>query len=149
MEQNQARKAMMKYVIIPSCLIFPQRLLKCRASICEQCCLEPKDVELSMGMSNDFEHAVSIWKCFSNSHSCCCLLPVWINIKHSRTVTWLISIFTHHFLACFEFIYKVCFLGISDSSWEYKCESWQHNFRGKKCEKINDKVVVLSNFISY
>lgn len=37
-----------------------QRLLQCRASVCEQCCLEPKDVELSMGMSNDFEHAILV-----------------------------------------------------------------------------------------
>ncbi|KAK8751155.1 hypothetical protein OTU49_013258 [Cherax quadricarinatus] len=37
-----------------------QKLLKCRASVCESHCLEPKDVELSMGMSNDFEHAILV-----------------------------------------------------------------------------------------
>lgn len=37
-----------------------QRLLKCRARVCEEQCMEPKDVELSMGMSNDFEHAILV-----------------------------------------------------------------------------------------
>ncbi|XP_045131847.1 pyridoxal phosphate homeostasis protein-like isoform X1 [Portunus trituberculatus] len=37
-----------------------QRLLKCKARVCEECCMEPKDVELSMGMSNDFEHAILV-----------------------------------------------------------------------------------------
>ncbi|XP_076048743.1 pyridoxal phosphate homeostasis protein [Oratosquilla oratoria] len=35
-------------------------LLKCRAQICEDMSLDPKNVELSMGMSNDFEHAIGI-----------------------------------------------------------------------------------------
>ncbi|XP_042241953.1 pyridoxal phosphate homeostasis protein-like [Homarus americanus] len=37
-----------------------QRLLKCRAEVCEAQCMETKDVELSMGMSNDFEHAILV-----------------------------------------------------------------------------------------
>ncbi|CAL4066553.1 unnamed protein product, partial [Meganyctiphanes norvegica] len=37
-----------------------QTLLKCRAAVCEAQCMEPKDVEISMGMSNDFEHAIEI-----------------------------------------------------------------------------------------
>ncbi|KAG7157917.1 Pyridoxal phosphate homeostasis protein-like [Homarus americanus] len=37
-----------------------KRLLKCRAEVCEAQCMETKDVELSMGMSNDFEHAILV-----------------------------------------------------------------------------------------
>ncbi|XP_066964455.1 pyridoxal phosphate homeostasis protein isoform X1 [Macrobrachium rosenbergii] len=37
-----------------------QCLLKCRAEVCEAQCMEPKDIELSMGMSNDFEHAIDV-----------------------------------------------------------------------------------------
>ncbi|XP_045606704.1 pyridoxal phosphate homeostasis protein isoform X2 [Procambarus clarkii] len=37
-----------------------ERLLMCRASVCESLCLDPKDVELSMGMSSDFEHAILV-----------------------------------------------------------------------------------------
>lgn len=37
-----------------------QRLLKCRASVSEAQCTEPKDIEMSMGMSNDFEHAIVV-----------------------------------------------------------------------------------------
>ncbi|XP_068238066.1 pyridoxal phosphate homeostasis protein isoform X2 [Palaemon carinicauda] len=37
-----------------------QCLLKCRAAVCEAQCMEAKDIELSMGMSNDFEHAIDV-----------------------------------------------------------------------------------------
>ncbi|XP_047475064.1 pyridoxal phosphate homeostasis protein-like [Penaeus chinensis] len=37
-----------------------QTLLKTRATVCETQCIEPQDVELSMGMSNDFEHAILV-----------------------------------------------------------------------------------------
>ena len=37
-----------------------QVLIQCRKDVCEQLSLDPATVELSMGMSNDFEHAVSI-----------------------------------------------------------------------------------------
>ncbi|GAB1603656.1 pyridoxal phosphate homeostasis protein-like [Argonauta hians] len=35
-----------------------QKLIKCKSEICELLSLPPDDVELSMGMSNDFEHAI-------------------------------------------------------------------------------------------
>ena len=35
-----------------------QRLLECRDAVCAAHDLSPKNVELSMGMSGDFEHAV-------------------------------------------------------------------------------------------
>lgn len=35
-------------------------LAKCRQEVCEKLSLDIKQVELSMGMSSDFEHAVSI-----------------------------------------------------------------------------------------
>lgn len=34
-------------------------LIKCRQEVCEKLNLDIKDVELSMGMSSDFAHAVS------------------------------------------------------------------------------------------
>ncbi|KAK4328678.1 hypothetical protein Pmani_000925 [Petrolisthes manimaculis] len=37
-----------------------QTLLKCQAGVCETVCKEPQDLELSMGMSNDFEHAILV-----------------------------------------------------------------------------------------
>ena len=36
-----------------------QNLVKCKAEVCEKLHLAADQVELSMGMSNDFEHAVS------------------------------------------------------------------------------------------
>lgn len=36
-----------------------QKLLKCRERLCEELKLDKKNVEISMGMSADFEHAVS------------------------------------------------------------------------------------------
>ena len=36
-----------------------QVLLDCHKEVCEKLALKPEDVEISMGMSNDFEHAVS------------------------------------------------------------------------------------------
>ena len=35
------------------------KLLSCHKSVCDQLSLNPQDLELSMGMSADFEHAVS------------------------------------------------------------------------------------------
>jgi len=35
-------------------------LLKCRDAVCEKFSLTKEDVELSMGMSNDFEHAIEV-----------------------------------------------------------------------------------------
>jgi PLP dependent protein len=35
-------------------------LMKCHQAICSQFEREPSDVNVSMGMSDDFEHAVSI-----------------------------------------------------------------------------------------
>jgi len=37
-----------------------QKLIKCRSSVCEALSLDPMTVELSMGMSADFEHAISM-----------------------------------------------------------------------------------------
>ena len=37
-----------------------QTLLTCRETIAEKIKLDPLHLELSMGMSNDFEHAVSV-----------------------------------------------------------------------------------------
>lgn len=37
-----------------------QMLLSRRQEVCDSLKLPPEDLELSMGMSNDFEHAVSI-----------------------------------------------------------------------------------------
>ncbi|CAH1257696.1 PROSC [Branchiostoma lanceolatum] len=37
-----------------------QVLLKCRTNICQTFNLQPEDVELSMGMSTDFEHAIEV-----------------------------------------------------------------------------------------
>ncbi|MCL4125713.1 UNVERIFIED_CONTAM: hypothetical protein GTU68_005008, partial [Idotea baltica] len=37
-----------------------QTLLSCRAAVCERHSLQPAQVELSMGMSNDFEHAIQV-----------------------------------------------------------------------------------------
>lgn len=36
-----------------------QRLLRCRQHVCEQLAIDAAQIELSMGMSGDFEHAVS------------------------------------------------------------------------------------------
>lgn len=38
-------------------------LVACRDHVCRSLSLQPNDVELSMGMSTDFEHAVScfVW----------------------------------------------------------------------------------------
>ena len=35
-----------------------QNLVRCKAEVCEKLHLAADEVELSMGMSNDFEHAV-------------------------------------------------------------------------------------------
>jgi len=40
------------------CVIF-QSLVKCREDLCRRLNLNIEDVELSMGMSTDYEHAVS------------------------------------------------------------------------------------------
>lgn len=43
------------------------RLIECRKMIHDQLAIDSKDVELSMGMSNDYEHAVSSFlsgKCY-------------------------------------------------------------------------------------
>ena len=37
-----------------------QKLVEHRVKVCEAFSLEPSQVELSMGMSTDFEHAVSL-----------------------------------------------------------------------------------------
>lgn len=37
-------------------------LSKCRDEVCEKLNLQKNDIELSMGMSDDFEHAVSFIK---------------------------------------------------------------------------------------
>jgi len=37
-----------------------QCLVECRKNVCEKLGLSPEDVELSMGMSNDFDKAVSV-----------------------------------------------------------------------------------------
>jgi pyridoxal phosphate enzyme (YggS family) len=37
-----------------------QKLIRCKAEICEKLQLDPSSVELSMGMSGDFEHAISV-----------------------------------------------------------------------------------------
>ena len=41
-----------------------QRLIACRDRVCVALSLQPLDLELSMGMSADFEHAVSCRLCF-------------------------------------------------------------------------------------
>jgi len=46
----------LRYVSIP-CLV-EQRLAACRAAVCEELDMAESDVELSMGMSSDFELAV-------------------------------------------------------------------------------------------
>lgn len=38
-------------------------LAKCRQEVCEKLNLDINNVELSMGMSSDFEHAVSLIAC--------------------------------------------------------------------------------------
>ena len=40
-----------------------QCLVECRKNVCEKLGLSLEDVELSMGMSNDFEKAVSAFVC--------------------------------------------------------------------------------------
>lgn len=47
-----------------SIALFFQCLVGCRKNVCEKLGLNPEDVELSMGMSNDFEKAVSefLWR---------------------------------------------------------------------------------------
>lgn len=43
-------------------------LIKCREKICDELGIDVKDIELSMGMSNDYEHAVrSLDNLFTNS----------------------------------------------------------------------------------
>jgi len=37
-----------------------QALIDCRKNVCDSLKLNPFEIELSMGMSDDFEHAVSI-----------------------------------------------------------------------------------------
>lgn len=37
-----------------------QKLLQCQKKICEEFHLNPADLQLSMGMSNDFEHAIEV-----------------------------------------------------------------------------------------
>lgn len=37
-----------------------QVLLSCREAVCQHHCIPAKDVELSMGMSGDFEHAIAV-----------------------------------------------------------------------------------------
>ena len=39
-----------------------QKLVECREVLCGELDLQPEDVELSMGMSSDYEHAVCITK---------------------------------------------------------------------------------------
>ncbi|XP_063401101.1 pyridoxal phosphate homeostasis protein-like isoform X2 [Mytilus trossulus] len=36
------------------------KLLKCRDDVCRRCNLKVEDIELSMGMSNDYEHAIEL-----------------------------------------------------------------------------------------
>lgn len=45
-------------------LLCLQKLLKCRERLCEELKLDKKNVEISMGMSADFEHAVSSQKTY-------------------------------------------------------------------------------------
>ena len=40
--------------------VFFQSLIKCRDDVSEKCGLPKESIELSMGMSGDFEHAVSV-----------------------------------------------------------------------------------------
>ena len=37
----------------------PQTLIDCKRRVCTELSLEPENVAISMGMSGDFEHAVS------------------------------------------------------------------------------------------
>lgn len=37
-------------------------LIKCREKICEEIGIDIKNIELSMGMSSDYEHAVSLFQ---------------------------------------------------------------------------------------
>ena len=48
-----------RYVGILESLSQFQRLIECRKQVCEELKLDVDDVELSMGMSNDYVHAVS------------------------------------------------------------------------------------------
>lgn len=40
--------------------VYFQALVDCKKDVCEKLKLNPSEIELSMGMSDDFEHAVSI-----------------------------------------------------------------------------------------
>ena len=60
-----------------------QCLAKCREEVCQALSLQPEDVELSMGMSGDFEQAVSLFRHTLNHQSSyltstllCCLPSV-------------------------------------------------------------------------
>ncbi len=54
-------------------LLSLQCLEKCREEICSKLGMEPSDVELSMGMSQDYEKAVRPLMLYSTTPASCCL----------------------------------------------------------------------------
>lgn len=64
-----------------------QTLIDCRKNVCDNLKLNPYQVELSMGMSNDFEHAVSKY---------------FVNFYDKKN-----SIYYYHFY-CTNFVLKLC-----------------------------------------
>ena len=48
-----------------SVLVCLQRLLSCRTELCQELCVNRDSLELSMGMTNDMESAVSLFPHFS------------------------------------------------------------------------------------
>lgn len=69
-----------------------QTLIDCRKNVCDNLKLNPYQVELSMGMSNDFEHAVSKY---------------FVNFYDKKKFNLLLSFLLYEFR--FKIMHVICF----------------------------------------